>query len=280
MEYTTIQEVYDIFENELFKPYEIIDTFEHEGEGQITQTIKYNCREDQLIWCPDLRERYLCVGDRFATYNGNESLFLDWTNDPMKNYAFDSLLHLLKRNDKVRSEGYEGITTLKEEYRNYMRILFGKKKKPPSKNTGIKFFSCCPKNRIPINEGEVEKMKNYLIKNINNKYFFKFAWCMESGKHEDKPNLHFHLLGHYNNNGSKNFRGRVLINNWNKLYPDNPLEWTRGEHHGIDRKDCNTDIMIKDKLLYFHNESKGSHENFIDLNIYKEAGDWSKYRQG
>lgn len=217
--------------------------------------------------------------NRFETFIGSKSSdYVDW--DEFQIHSFEKLLHLMKINEKVRSEGYEGITTLKKEYQYCMRNLRGIKILTKSNQTGIKFFSCVPKNRIDISEGEVQKMKNFLEKNISEKYFKKFAWNIESGKHPNKPNLHFHLLGDYNPNGQKNFRSRVLNDNWNKLYPNNPLEWKQGNRIGIDRKDCNNEEMIKDKLLYFHNESKGTHMNFVDLEIYVECGDWSKYRGG
>lgn len=238
------------------------------------QIVKRNCYEDQLVLDPRTNERVLIKGDRWVAFTGNQ----DFIMDEKLNYSFERLLHLIKINDKVKSEGYEGITTLKKEYQGYMRILFGKKKKTYSNGTGIKFFSCVPKNRIGVSEGEVKKMENFLIKNINEKYFLKFAFCIESGKHKDKPNLHFHILGHYNDNGRKNFASRVLSDNWNKLYPNNPLKWKQGTRVGIDRKDCNSEQMIRDKLLYFHNESKGSHENFTDLGVYYEYGDWQKYK--
>lgn len=268
-----VSDLYDKFHS-LFEPYEVKDKLVLSGQGE--QVIKINCYEDQLVIDDRTGERRLIKGNRFNNYTGPQEYILDES----LNFSFERLLHLIKINDKVRSEGYEGITTLKPEYQNYMRILFGKKKKTYSNGTGIKFFSCVPKNRISISEGEVEKMREFLKKNVSEKYFTKWAYCIESGKHPDKPNLHFHLLGHYNDNGRKNFRGRVLREFWNKHYPNNPLEWKQGNRVGIDRKDCNDKQMIKDKLLYFHNESKGTHTNFIDLEIYEEYGDWSLFREG
>lgn len=262
----SVQDLYDKFFS-LFEPYEVQDN---------NQVIKYNCYEDQLILDTRTNTRVLIKGDRWKTFTGDRYIMID---DDLNN-TFNKLLHLIKINDKVRSEGYEGITTLKKEYSNYMRILFGKKKFVRSNTPKYLFFSCVPKNRINISEGEVSKMRNFLKKYVTSKYFQKYAYCIESGKHIDKPNLHFHILCLYNENGSKNFRNRVLREYWNKLYPDNPLDWKQGERVGIDRYECNTDYIISDKLKYFHNDSKGSHENFIDLKIYEEFGDWSKYREG
>lgn len=216
--------------------------------------------------------------NRFETFIGTGCDFEFW-GDHQTN-CFDRLLHLIKINEKVKSEGHEGLTTLKKEYQYCLRNLIGIKIIKRSKAPGINFFSCVPKKRIDISEGEVQKMRKFLEKNISEKYFKRYSWNIETGKHKKKPNLHFHILGEYNANGQNNFRSRVLNDNWNKLYPNNPLEWKQGNRVGIDRKDCNTEVMVRDKLLYFHNESKGTHMNFVDLKIYVESGDWSKYRGG
>lgn len=212
--------------------------------------------------------------DRFSTMTFDGYQY--W--DEYQILSFEKLLHLVKINEKVKAEGYEGLTTLKKEYQYSLRNLIGIKIKRKSNNTGILFFSCCPKKRIDVNEGEVRKLREFLQKFVAEQYFFKIAFCIESGKHKDKPNLHFHILGHYNKNGSKNFRSRVLNLAWNKYYPDNPLEWNQGNRVGINVKKCNCDFIVRDKLKYFHNESKGSHMNYIDLGEYYEFGDWSQYR--
>lgn len=263
----TVRDLYDKFFS-LFEPYEYQDGI---------QTVKRNCYEDQLVTDPRSYERTTLKGDRWYSFTGN----IDFIQDDELNNYFSKLLHLIKINDRVRSEGSEGLTTLNKEYQLYMCKLFGKKKRiKGGSSLGIKFFSCVPKHRIGVSEGEVKKLQEFLKKFVNEKYFFKYAWCIESGKHPDKPNLHFHLLGHYNDNGIKNFRGRVLKDAWNKFYPDNPLEWNQGKRCGIHRVDCNCPKLISDKLKYFHNESKGSHENFLDLDIYEEAGNWEEYRGG
>ena len=226
---------------------------------------------------PDGSSRIVNSGegdDRFETFVGNSDVIFD----DYQCESFERLLHLVKINEKVRAEGYEGLTTLKKEYQYHMRNLIGIKIIKRSKTSRVLFFSCVPKHRISITEGEVRKMKNFLEKYFTDQYFFKVAFNIESGKHENKPNLHFHFICIYNKNGSKNFRSRILYDAWNKHYPNNPLNWERGKHVGIDCVKCNVDFMVKDKLAYFHNESKGSHTNFLDLDYYRELGDWSEYR--
>lgn len=165
------------------------------------------------------------------------------------------------------NEGGEGHTTLTPLNKDCKEILTKYWRKSSVKVRRHNFFSCCPLKRIGISEGEVLKLRLFCEKFFSIQYFEKIAWVIESGKHSNSPNLHFHLLGVFNENGSKNFRKRVLINGWNKLYPKNPLDWRADNKVGIDLVACNTQVMIDDKLSYFKNENKGSHKNFVDLKI-------------
>ena len=166
-------------------------------------------------------------------------------------------------------EGTEGHTSLKYLNTEATRILKKYYKKPSSNVPRHNMYSCVPKTRIPVNEGEVAKMEGFLRKVCTDKYFKKVRWAMETGKHEDKPNLHFHIFGLFNANGSKQFRGRALVTLWDKMYPDNPLDWERGKGKhksvGIHVKFCGTELLINDTLAYLDNECKGDHENFLDL---------------
>ena len=115
-------------------------------------------------------------------------------------------------------------------------------------------------------------MRTFLEKFVSQQYFVKFKYVVESGKHENSPNLHFHIFGLYNENGSKNFRKRVLIDAWNKSYPNNPLDWKSKHKKGIHCKACCTQEIIDDTYKYMSNESKGNHENYVDLNVSDELG--------
>lgn len=239
----------------------LVGSWRKEGDPEY-QMINYNVFADQNLIDDRTGERYIAKGDRLSTYTGDE----EWIDDESKFYSLKTIEHYWKINYKLKSEGYEGHTTLSSDVQYALQNLIGKKKKAPS----IKrhnFFSCCPKYRIGISEGEVIKMVNFLKNNLTKKYFLKVSWVVESGKHEDNPNLHFHFLGLFNPNGSKNFRKRVLFNEWNKVYPDNPLEWKKPNgHRGVHVVACCNQELVVDKLTYLKNDSKGSHENFIDLN--------------
>lgn len=178
------------------------------------------------------------------------------------------LVHYLRIYENLKNEGGEGdegYTSPKYLNTEATRILKKYYRKPSSNVPRHNMYSCVPKTRIPVNEGEVAKMEGFLRKVCSEKYFKKVRWAMESGKHEDKPNLHFHIFGLFNANGSKNFRKRALVTLWDKMYPGNPLDWKRGSHVGIHVKFCGTELIINDTLSYLDNECKGDHENFLDL---------------
>lgn len=173
------------------------------------------------------------------------------------------------------SEGNtEGITTLNKECNTILSKFIGKQKKSSLKYRGVSFYSCCPKNRINISEGEVMRMSEFCEKVFTKKWFSDAKWILESGKHSDRPNLHFHALVRFkDDSASKNFKSRCLTKIWNNMYPDNPLDWKNQNNRGIDVKKCNTLQIQKDKYNYMENDSKGSHENFTDLAIGNEFGD-------
>lgn len=263
-EYTFADLEHFLFEH-CYKQFEIKDilvgSWRKEGDPEY-QMIKYNIFEDQNLIDDRTGKRYIAKGERLNTYTGDEELI----DDESKFYNLRIIEHYWKINMKLKSEGYEGHTTLSSNVESALIKLIGKKKKPPA----IKrhnFFSCCPKYRIGISEGEVIKMEEFLKNNLTEKYFKKVRWCIESGKHKNSPNLHFHFLGLFNPNGSKNFRKRILFDAWNKVYPENPLEWKNNNgNRGIHVYACCTQILVDDKLKYLMNDSKGTHENFIDLN--------------
>lgn len=218
--------------------------------------------ERESCGCEECVSTWMSYG--CGTITGRQCAWDSYIDSTVDN-AF-RLIHFWKIYMKLaRDEGNEGDTTLIRLNKRCVEIVVKYWTKSILKVPRQNFFSCCPKIRIDISEGEVSKMTRFCEKYFTSQYFKKVQWVLESGKHIEKPNLHFHLLGLYNENGSKNFRQRVLREAWDKLYPNNPLEWKRGKHIGIDNKACCTQQMIDDKLKYLSNDSKGSHENFVDL---------------
>jgi hypothetical protein len=93
-------------------------------------------------------------------------------------------------------------------------------------------------------------------------------WCIEAGKHKERPNLHIHVLIDFKPMGSKHFL-KQLKRVWCKHFPEAKYSITYNVdgNKGIHRVDCNTLEIQEDKVLYMDNDSKGSHENFIDLGL-------------
>lgn len=213
--------------------------------------------------------------DFYQRYTSNDASLIDGVsrvvNDMKRLTHFHAILEDLKK------RGYDDVaTTLNSDCESILR-KYVKRKKIQKKSSltyrGLAFYSCCPKTRLRVSEGEVMKMSKFCEKVFSKKWFSDVKWILESGKHKDKPNLHFHALARFRSKSAAgNWRSRVLIPEWNKQYPDNPLDWKRGQDKGIDVVHCNTGQIQKDKYNYLENDSKGSHENFTDLKIGGEFG--------
>lgn len=104
--------------------------------------------------------------------------------------------------------------------------------------------------------------------NQDKKFYNQFAWVIESGSHGD--HLHVHAVMEMKN--SKH-HARNLKDFWAKYFPNNQLltkknlssrDNSRGEYCYLqfDKED-----ILQDKLEYFENEKKGTHENQIDLGL-------------
>lgn len=145
---------------------------------------------------------------------------------------------------------------------------------PREKVKGMSFYTIVPYKRLPFNEGEVSRIRECAKKIFQNKKFIKFShFCVESGKHKKKPNLHIHCICNFQEGASKNF-ARFLQNTWKSFYPEKRYNITYKEigkngkyNTGIDRVPCNTQKIIEDKMNYMENSLKGSHKNFVDLKI-------------
>lgn len=145
-----------------------------------------------------------------------------------------------------------------------------------SKIKGMSFYTICPKNKIRDTPENIKLMTDYcndLFCKHGINFFNKVWYVIECGKHVDDSNLHIHLLADFKEFGSKNFRARVY-SYWKKYFPDEKHDITykiktkSGKfNEGVQLKNCNTLVMIKDKITYMDNESKGSHENYRDLGL-------------
>lgn len=135
---------------------------------------------------------------------------------------------------------------------------------------GMVFYSLVPEQRLPFTDESIEDLKSLCIKVFETTRFYSVNWCIESGKHKDKPNLHIHALCNFKN--SKNFR-RELIKKWNQVFDNDKyrIDWKSKKNCGIHMEPCNTLEIQSDKLNYMTNANKGEHENFTDLDTH---GSW------
>lgn len=142
---------------------------------------------------------------------------------------------------------------------------------PGTKVAGMSFYTIVPKERLPFNEVEVMRISSFAEKFFNNSKLFKSAhFCVESGKHENKPNLHIHALILFKKGQGKNF-SRSLKSCWNAVYEQKyNISYKEKGNIGIHRVPCNTEQIQLDKESYMSNAHKGSHENFTDLGINKQ----------
>lgn len=119
------------------------------------------------------------------------------------------------------------------------------------------------KKRIEDNHDTFRKMKSFcedLYSNDSYKRFEKVIYNIETGKHEDNPNLHTHALIIFENS-TKNFK-RDCISRFNKYFKE----------YGIDidmkRFAIHLEKIYNDKLNYLNNKDKSIlHQNYRDLEI-------------
>lgn len=147
---------------------------------------------------------------------------------------------------------------------------------PRSKVEGMSFYTIVPYKRLEFKRAEVMRITNCAKKIFQNKQFFSYShFCVESGKHKSKPNLHIHCLCKFNKGQGKNF-SRYLLKTWKSFFPEKKYnisykEMKKGKlNTGIDRVPCNNLQIQEDKKVYLSNQNKGSHANFIDLKINEE----------
>lgn len=115
------------------------------------------------------------------------------------------------------------------------------------------------KRRIP----ELEKLKHF-VKQCEH-IFAECYWCIESGSvAPPDSNLHIHMLARYHN--SKKGKNQLCIQ-WSKLFDTN-LRDSDFFHLKQWRESPAMPTYsdwVKEKIEYFDDERKGSHQNALDL---------------
>ena len=174
------------------------------------------------------------------------------------------LIHFYKIHKNIEEEGK--IFPLNKECLNILKKYVKIENEPCE---GMVFYTIVPRERLPYNDFEIMKLTKFCEGIFTAKNFTKCAWVIESGKHEDCPNLHIHALGKLKN---KNFK-RMFMTRWHKQYDiEYNIKYEEGENKGWHMVPCNTLKIQSDKINYLNNVLKGSHENFVDLKIGNKFG--------
>lgn len=161
-----------------------------------------------------------------------------------------------------------GEICLNERYHIYIcKHCFDKKNQ--NKNQKSKKFVWITIQDYKRRISDLDDLINFM-KRIE--YIFDEAhWCIESGKVPlPDSNLHIHILGKYHN--SKKGKNQLCIE-WSKLF-DTDLrksDFFLLKQHRDSPAMPKYEQWIEEKLSYFDNESKGDHENVIDLGA---RGSW------
>lgn len=117
------------------------------------------------------------------------------------------------------------------------------------------------KRKIPYTDDNIKLLKEWCHKWFSDKRYAYYNYVVESGENEDDPHLHVHALILLKHKKQGKNHSRDLRNFWNKYFPSSKLV-------GNDYLSKNVSGQyFFDKLDYFKNDEKGSHENFCDLEI-------------
>lgn len=114
---------------------------------------------------------------------------------------------------------------------------------------------------IPYTEENINLLKEWCRKWFSDKRYSYYNYVVESGENVDAPHLHVHALILLKHKKQGKNHARDLRNFWNKYFPSSKL--VGNDYHS---KNVSGQYFF-DKLEYFKNSEKGSHENFCDLNI-------------
>ena len=151
-------------------------------------------------------------------------------------------------------------TKLKIDYQKYC----AKKLREINKEYIYQFITLSPdfnKRNIPFTEENIQALKEWCGKWFTDKRYSYYNYVVESGEIESTPHLHVHALILLKHKKQGKNHSRDLRKFWAKYFPNSQLM-------GRDYLSKNVSGQyFFDKLEYFNNAEKGSHENFCDLEI-------------
>jgi len=113
-------------------------------------------------------------------------------------------------------------------------------------------------------EARLQQIKRFCRKWFTLIRYNYYAYVIEVGKNRDAPHLHVHALVQLKHKGQGKNHSRELKTYWNEC-TSTPLQ---GDDYYS--KNVNGDILI-DKLKYMDNNTKDSHENFMDVEDGKDS---------
>lgn len=231
---------------------------------------------DRKMICNERNERFkyrdasLVCGKACAYHpldNPQARCKCDMMDDTVDDVA--RLIHYYEIINKLRNEGVrvdinDDCKKVLKKYVSKPKKIYNQKK---GNGPGCSWYSIVPEERLDFCPGNIARLKSLCEKCFTEKNCECAQWVVESGKHKSKPNLHIHALVKIGGR-NKNFR-RFFIGKWNKEFKDKRfnIEYKHGDNVGWKMIPVNCWEMKKDKLSYMNNDSKGSHENFVDLGV-------------
>ena len=191
--------------------------------------------------------------------NSHEFFGPSFWDEKHKNRMLDfrySIMNILEDEcfECIESARMTWCSYYKKDYNDYMI-----KNKQPN----FYWVTITGKKRIEDNENTILKMKSFcedVFSNESYRRYEKVTYNIETGKHENNPNLHVHALIIFEHS-TKNFK-RDCISRFNKYFKD----------YGIDidmkRFAIHLEKIYNDKLNYLNNVDKSIlHQNYRDLEI-------------
>lgn len=188
------------------------------------------------IWCKDInfRNEYHTYLDMIEDVKGHPTIWNKWE-------------HMFKKSKRTKKKSYLYLTLSPDKF--------------------LRNLDPTPSN--------IENLNKWCEKwfNCDKRFYHQFAWVIESGSNHD--HLHVHAVMEMK---QSQHHARDLKKFWAKYFPNNQLLTTldlnskstdRGEYCKLQ---FDSEEILQDKLEYFINEKKGTHENQVELGLRGARG--------
>lgn len=122
-------------------------------------------------------------------------------------------------------------------------------------------FSCISTrdDRVPYTVDGINSIVNFANNWFNKDKYSEYFWWIETGKNEDRPNLHLHYIWKKSKTLNTKNHKRSLLCFWKATVGTKFVN--KDDYHS----EPFTSKYLDDKLLYALNDSKDLHKNFRDL---------------